>query len=269
MSGKPVAIVTGVSSGIGLATAQRLVSGGYIVYGTSRSAARDSLAGVTTLKVDVTDDASVLAAIAEVFGKEGRIDLLVNNAGIGIAGAAEESSIAQAKALFDTNLFGAIRMMRAVLPRMRDARSGRIVNVSSVFGFMPGPFMALYVSSKHALEGYSESLDHELRSLGVNVAVVEPAITRTAFDQNMLDPDCILPEFAAARRNLGQAMADGMKVGDDPSVVAEAVWRAASDTRPKLRYPAGKAAGRLALLRRFAPTGVFSKALRSQMRLDR
>jgi short-subunit dehydrogenase len=118
---------------------------------------------VVFLPLDVTDDQSVTGVVREVLRRSGRINVLVNNAGVGMSGAAEESSIEQARALFETNLFGSMRMTRAVLPHMRERGSGRIVNVSSVLGFMPAPFMALYSASKHAIEGYSESLDHEVR----------------------------------------------------------------------------------------------------------
>src|SRR3954451_9495332 len=179
---EPVALVTGASSGIGEAAARGLRKAGFTVYGTSRRAvAGEERDGVVFLPLDVTDDDSVARATREVIARSGRIDVLVNNAGLGIAGAAEESSIEQARALFDTNVFGSIRMTRAVLPQMRQQGSGRIINVSSVLGLVPAPFGALYASTKHAIEGYSESLDHEVREHGIRVLLVEPAYTRTSF----------------------------------------------------------------------------------------
>lgn len=135
--------------------------------------------GVTMLACDVTKEESVEALIAELMSRAGRIDLLVNNAGTGLIGGGEESSIAQAQALFDINLFGLLRTTIAVLPIMRRQRTGRIVNLSSVMGLIPAPYSALYAATKHAIEGYSESLDHELRPLGIRVVLVEPAYTRT------------------------------------------------------------------------------------------
>ena len=114
----------------------------------------------------MTSDEAVQTAVGQVLAKAGRIDLLVNNAGVGLIAGAEESSLEQAKSLFDVNLFGVFRMTKAVLPTMRRQGSGRIVNISSVMGLIPAPFMALYAASKHALEGYSESLDHEIRARG-------------------------------------------------------------------------------------------------------
>src|SRR5436309_9683728 len=155
------ALVTGASSGIGEATAERLAMAGYKVYGTSR---RGALAGNRTfemLALDVTSDESVEAAVGEVLRRAGRIDLLVNNAGFGVAPAgAEESSIEQARSIFDTNFFGIVRMTRAVVPHMRRQGGGRIVNIGSALGLVPMPYMALYAATKHAIEGYSESLDH-------------------------------------------------------------------------------------------------------------
>jgi short-subunit dehydrogenase len=153
------------------------------------------------LPCDLTSDAAVAGAVETISSRTGRIDLLVNNAGFGISGGAEESSIEQAQALFDVNLFGAIRMTRAVLPLMRAGGGGRIVNISSLFGLVPAPYMALYAASKHALEGYSESLDHEVRTQGIRVVLVEPAYTRTAFDRNLVSPDAPLAVYDAARRS--------------------------------------------------------------------
>jgi NAD(P)-dependent dehydrogenase (short-subunit alcohol dehydrogenase family) len=149
-----IALVTGASSGIGEATARRLAAAGYTVYGTSRRGAQAGQRGYNMLALDVTSDASVEAAVATVIQREGRIDLLVNNAGFGVAPAgAEESSIEQAQSIFDTNFFGVIRMTRGVLPHMRAQGGGRIINIGSVLGFLPMPYGALYAASKHAIEG--------------------------------------------------------------------------------------------------------------------
>ena len=258
-----VALVTGASSGIGEAAAQALVGAGFTVYGTSRRAtAGETRDGVAFVPLDVTDDDSVAGAVLEVLARSGRIDVLVNNAGVGIAGAAEESSIEQARALFETNLFGTIRATRAALPHMREQGGGRVINVSSVVGLIPVPYMALYASSKHALEGYSESLDHEVREHGIRVLLVEPGFTRTAFDANLAAADEPLPLYARRRTIVEAGLAEAVKVGDEPSVVGRAVVAAATDKRPKLRYTAGKAAGRVSKARRFAPVALFDKQIR-------
>jgi NAD(P)-dependent dehydrogenase (short-subunit alcohol dehydrogenase family) len=266
---KKVALVTGASSGIGAATAQRLVAAGYIVYGTSRRGAQSGHSSFEMLTLDVTSDKSVEAAVRELIRREGRIDLLVNNAGFGVAPAgAEESSIEQAQAIFDTNFFGMIRMTLAAIPYMRQQGSGRIVNIGSVLGFLPLPYGALYSATKHAVEGYSESLDHELRTRGIRVSVVEPAYTNTKFEANTLQADAKIDEYRGIRTALDKTQREFTAAGDKPDVVAGVVLKAASATRPKLRYTAGKAAGRLQLLRRFAPVTVMDSGIRKSLHLD-
>ena len=264
-----VALVTGASSGIGEATAQRLAAAGYKVYGTSRRGGSSSGRIFEMLSLDVTSDESVEAAVDQVIMLEGRIDLLVNNAGFGVAPAgAEESSIEQAKAIFETNFFGLIRMTRAVVPHMRRQGNGRIINIGSVLGFLPMPYGALYAATKHAVEGYSESLDHELRTRGIRVSVIEPAYTKTSFDANFLAPDSKLDEYRAVRALLDTVLAQVMSTADEPTVVAEVVLEAAIAAKPRLRYTAGGLANRLRLLRRFAPAGLLDAGIRKDLRLD-
>jgi NAD(P)-dependent dehydrogenase (short-subunit alcohol dehydrogenase family) len=259
---KPVALVTGASSGIGKAAARALVEAGFEVVGTSRKTSGDAHRdGVTYIELDVASDESVTSAVERVIGQFKRIDVLVNNAGIGTAGAAEERSVGQDQDVFDINVFGAIRMTKAVLPHMRAQRSGRIINISSVLGFIPAPYMAIYAASKHALEGYSESLDHEVREHGVRVSLVQPAYTRTGFDANVAQPDGPLQVYAQQRDTFNTLMETAVKDGDDPAVVAETIVTAATDTKPKLRYPAGSA-GRISTLRRLAPARAFDKQIR-------
>ncbi|WP_315831581.1 oxidoreductase [Bradyrhizobium prioriisuperbiae] len=262
-----VALVTGASTGIGHATATTLQNAGFRVFGTSRRAAAERSDGVTMLSCDVTDGASVAKLVDEVLAKAGRIDLLVNNAGIGLFGGAEESSIAQAQALFDVNVFGVLRVTNAVLPAMRRQGKGRIVNLSSAQGFIPAPYFALYASTKHAVEGYSESLDHELRPFGIRVVLVEPAYTRTSFEENLVRPDQLLDIYGSARAGMAVAVRKAMEKGDSPEVVAKTVLAAATDRVPKRRYAAGKLARQVSLLRRFVPASAFDKSLRKQLGL--
>lgn len=268
-SNTPVALVTGASSGIGEATAKQLAKAGYKVYGTNRRGIQAAQSAITMLALDVTDDASVLAAVNELIRLEGRIDLLVNNAGFGITPAgAEESSLEQAQALFDTNFFGIVRMTRAVVPHMRRQGSGRIINIGSILGVVPMPYIALYAASKHAVEGYSEALDHELRTRGIRVAVIEPAFTKTQFEANSIEPDAPLDEYLTVRASLTKVLSQSMANADDPDVVAKVVVKAASAARPKLRYTAGVAAGRLSLLRTFAPARFLDAGIRKNLQLE-
>ena len=260
---QPVALVTGASSGIGQAAALALAGAGFRVAGTSRDAShvapRD---GVTFLDLDVTSDESAAAAVGQVIARFGRIDVLVNNAGIGSAGAAEEFSMAQDQRVFDINVLGVIRMTNAVLPHMRAQGGGRIINVSSVAGFAPQPFMAVYVASKHAVEGYSESVDHEVREQGIRVLLVEPFNTGTGFDANVVRGDTPLPAYEQGRQTFDDILAAGIKTGDDPAVVAKVIVAAATDPKPKLRYAAGSRARRVSTLRRIAPARVFDGQIR-------
>jgi len=265
---KKIALVTGASSGIGEATAKRLVQAGFKVYGTSRRGAQAGRREYEMLALDVTSDDSVAAAVATVMRLEGRIDLLVNNAGFGVAPAgAEESSIEQAQAIFNTNFFGLVRMTRAVLPHMRAQQGGRIINIGSVLGFLPMPYGALYAATKHAVEGYSESLDHELRNWGIRSIVVEPAYTNTPFDANLMEPDAKLDAYADARGVVANRVQEVMATAEGPDVVANIVLKAAQAKKPKLRYTAGGLAARLRLLRTFAPAGVMDAGMRSDLRL--
>jgi NAD(P)-dependent dehydrogenase (short-subunit alcohol dehydrogenase family) len=268
LTGK-IALVTGASSGIGEATAQRLAMAGYKVYGTSRRGADAAQRSFEMLPLDVTSDESVEAFVRDVMRLDGRIDLLVNNAGFSIAPAgAEESSIEQARSIFETNFFGIVRMTRAVVPHMRHQGGGRIINIGSVLGFLPAPYMALYAATKHAVEGYSESLDHELRGRGIRVSVIEPAYTKTQFDAHLLEADSKLDEYREARAAVGKRLQEAVAAADEPGIVADVVLQAAASARPKLRYTAGRVASRLRWLRRFAPAGVMDAGIRKDLRLD-
>jgi len=261
---KAVAVVTGASTGIGRATAATLHKAGFYVFGTSRRAAPQRADGVTMLTCDVTDDASVAKLVNDVLANAGRIDLLVNNAGLGLLGAAEESSIAQAQALFDVNVFGVLRVTNAVLPVMRRQGAGRIVNLSSVLGLIPAPYSALYASTKHAIEGYSESLDHELRSYGIRVVLAEPAYTRTSFEENLTRPDRPLDVYDSPRAAATEVWQKSMMTAEAPQIVADTILKAATASVPKTRYTAGKMARQVSLLRRFVPASAFDKSLRRQ-----
>jgi NAD(P)-dependent dehydrogenase (short-subunit alcohol dehydrogenase family) len=263
-----IALVTGASSGIGQATAVRLAQAGYKVYGSSRRGGPASGASFEMLPLDVSSDASVDAAVRTLMQLEGRIDLLVNNAGFGLAPAgAEESSLEQARAIFDTNFFGIVRMTRAVVPQMRRQGRGRIINMGSVLGFLPMPYMALYSATKHAVAGYSESLDHELRTQGIRVSVVEPAYINTPFEANLMQPDAPLELYREIRAGVEKRVKEVLVGADGPEVVAEMVLKAALAEHPKLRYAPGLAS-RMRLLRRFAPASVLDAGVRKDLRLQ-
>lgn len=269
MSGtsQPVALVTGASGGIGADSAEVLTKAGYKVFGTSRKAGAKGPKGVTMLVADVTNDASVQTLVEDVVAQAGRIDLLVNNAGFGILGAAEESSIEQVQALYQTNVFGVIRVTNAVLPIMRTQGSGRILNLSSGLGLIPAPFNAHYSGTKHALEGYSESLDHEVRGFGIRVALIEPGVTRSSFEASSVPSDRANPAYAALRAKYDRAFKAAMDAADTSASVAETILLAAQDRSPRLRYPSGKQAAQGAFARRFLPRGLFDRIIHKQFGL--
>ena len=264
----PVALVTGASSGLGAAAVTALADAGFQVIGTARNTSRlTARSGVAYLDLDVTSDESVASVVKQVIDRFERIDVLVNNAGVGATGAAEEFSVAQVQGIFDVNVYGVMRMSKAVLPHMRDRGRGRIVNVSSLSGFVPSPFMSIYVSSKHALEGYSESLDHEVRDQGIRILLVEPGPINTPFGANSVQADTPLPLYAQGRRIFDELLEEGTRDGDAPAVVAKVILAAATDRNPKMRLPAGSIARRISVLRRVVPARTFDKSVRKFSRM--
>lgn len=263
-----VALVTGVSSGIGRETAQLLAQRGFRVFGTVRDQhTTDVIAGVGVIRLDVTNETSVAEAVQSVLQKAGHLDALVNNAGYALVGAVEETSIQEAQQQFDTNFFGVLRMTQAVLPAMRRQGSGRIVNISSVAGFLPTPYLGIYAASKHALEGYTETLDHEVRRFGIRALLVEPGFTNTSLDSKGKAALGVLEAYVPERERVTEVIQQRIANGSNPRTVAEVVYRALTSNSPRLRYPAGEGV-LLSRLRRFVPAGVFDKSLRKQFHLD-
>ena len=262
MTDQKIVLITGASSGIGRATAELLASRGYRVFGTARDP--DTVApvrGVELLPLDVRDDASVASGVEAVLGQTGRIDVLVNNAGYSVVGAIEETSPSEAQALFDTNVFGVLRMVRAVLPAMRRQGSGTIVNTSSVLGFLPAPFMGLYASSKHALEGLSESLDHEVRGFGIRVVLVEPGFTKTQFGANAIHALQTIAAYAGTSRQVSDTIIARTQDGSGPETVAAEILRAVERSH-RMRRPVGFEARLVSRLRRFMPAGPVDRSVR-------
>src|SRR5437763_8304000 len=261
-------LVTGVSSGIGREIAQLLAQRGARVFGTARDQkSAKPIPGVEIVRMDVTDDASVSEAIEGIVQKAGPVEVLVNNAGYGLTGALEETTLKEAQDQFETNFFGVLRVTNAVLARMRQAGYGRIVNISSVVGFLPAPFMGMYTASKHAVEGYTETLDHEVRQFGVRAVLVQPSYTKSNINQNEKTAQTNIEAYAVHRQRTHEVVAKGVRHGDEPQIVAETVWQAVTAKSPRLRYPVGKGVF-LSRLRRFAPVALFDRALRKESALN-
>ncbi|RKP49758.1 oxidoreductase [Pararobbsia silviterrae] len=263
-----VVLITGASSGIGDATARALAGAGYRVFGGVRApGATSAIPGVEFVEMDVKDDDSVRSAVDDVLKRAGRIDVLVNNAGVSLVGPVEATSDAEVAALFDVNVFGVLRVVRAVLPSMRREKSGLIVNISSVLGFLPAPFMGLYASSKHALEGLSESLDHEVRGFGVRVMLVEPSFTRTKLDINATRTASVITDYETALHASVDAVQQQVSNAPPPDSVAKSILATVEGTY-RLRRPADGRAKLLTFLRRFAPAPQVDKSLRKAFGLN-
>ena len=262
-----VIVITGVSSGIGRAAAEMLSKLGHQVFGTVRSISKTQpVPGVQLVEMDTCDDNSVQRAIQHIIDQAKRIDVFVNNAGVSLVGAVEETSVAEASSLLNTNVLGILRTTKAVLPHMRAQRSGRIVNVSSVLGFMPAPYMGVYAASKHAVEGLSESLDHEARQFGVRVVLVEPGFTKTNLGANSALVASMITAYYAERSRVLQSINESFSNAPGPEGVAETIIEAATGTWKMRRQPKGKAS-LLSKLRRFVPAGPFDSSLRKNFGL--
>ncbi|WOD15083.1 oxidoreductase [Paraburkholderia kirstenboschensis] len=262
MPNSKVVVVTGVSSGIGRATAEKFTKRGCRVFGTVRSVAKTPpLAGVELVEMDVRDDASVRTAIHRIIDRAARIDVLVNNAGTTLIGAVEETSVTEAAALFDTNVFSILRTSQAVLPHMRAQRGGRIVNISSVLGFLPAPYMGLYAASKHAVEGLTETLDHEMRQFGIRATLIEPSFTRTNLDVNAPQVGLKITAYDCERALASGAVVNSVKGAPAPDGVADTIVEAALGNWRMRLTPAGQAS-LLRRLRRFMPAAPVDASLR-------
>lgn len=270
MSNQNVVLITGASSGIGRSSATLLAAKGYAVYGTTRNpGAFQSIPDVDVLVLDVTSDASVRACVDAVMARRGRLDVLVNNAGYVLTGAIEEASIDDAKAQFETNFFGMLRMVKAALPIMRQQRTGTIVNISSLSGVVPGPpFCGIYSASKFALEAYSENLRREVKPFNVRVALVEPGSINTSLTSNRREAAQRSSAYDSRRQRAVDALRSREARAPDAMRVARTVLAIIESRSPKLRYRVGVDAIVVPRLRQFLPESLFEKALAKTFNLD-
>ena len=275
-----VAVVTGSSSGIGLATSLALARNGYLTYATMRNLAkRDSVQStaekqhlsIRTVQLDVTDENSVKNAIQSILSESGRIDLLVNNAGYGLTGALEDIRIDEIRALYETNLFGVIRVTQAVLPTMRKQGSGRIINISSGAGRIGYPGGSAYVSSKFALEGLTESMAYEIEQFGIRTVLVEPGFVRTNFGENIVitkkaqDPNSPYSQMMMQMKSSSYRRRM-IENASDADLVASVVVEAATAKEPNLRYLAGKDVQQMVAAKKNMSDEEFQKMIRQGVR---
>jgi NAD(P)-dependent dehydrogenase (short-subunit alcohol dehydrogenase family) len=265
---KPVVLITGASSGFGRATATLLSARGMRVYGTSRKPAKSRLP-YAMVRMDVGDDASVRAAIDGIVADAGRIDVAVNNAGIEVSGSVEDTSIEEAKLQLETNFFGTVRVIQAVLPHMRERRAGKIINVSSLAGLVGMPFQAFYSASKFAVEGLTEGLRLELAPFGVHVVLVEPGDFRTEMTAHRIiarrsEGGAYAAQF---RRTLG-VYVDSETGGADPMLFARTVERIIAAPSPRMRYVVGPPAQKIAAIsKRIVSGSLFERLMKAYCRV--
>jgi short-subunit dehydrogenase len=269
-----VALVTGASSGIGDATARRLVELGYIVYAVARRADRMAALkerGIRTEPADVTDDAALVALVDKIISETGRIDVVVNNAGYGSYGALEDVPIAEGRRQFEVNVFALARLIQLVLPHMRAQRDGYIVNISSVGGKIWEPLGSWYHATKFAVEGLSDSLRAEVAQFGIKVIVIEPGAIRTewaAISADNLEAASADTPYQEMARFVGGALrsADTSRLTSGPAVVANAIGRAVQSPRPRTRYAVGGGARSVLFAQRLLTDRGFDRFIRTAYR---
>lgn len=252
-----VILITGASSGIGKASAEYLAQQGHIVYGTSRyPGSYPKPNDYTILQMDVTDDISIQTAVNQIIEDKGKIDVLINNAGFGIAGAMEHTSIDKAKEQFETNFFGTIRLIKSVLPIMRKQDSGLILNISSIGGLMGLPYQSMYSASKFAVEGLTESLYKELHSSKIKITLVEPGDFKTSFTEKREIPKN--DTQSDAFRNTLKIIENDENNGQDPIMIGKLLNKIINKSNPRLRYTVGAFDQKLAaFLKRILPNRLF------------
>lgn len=269
-----VALITGASSGMGKSTANILHRQGYKVYGAARRTEKMSdleEKGMGVLSMDITDDSSVESAINEIINKEGRIDILINNAGYGSYGSVEDVPIEEAKRQFEVNMFGLARITQLVIPHMREQKSGRIVNITSMGGKIYTPFGAWYHATKHAVEGWSDSLRLELKPFGIDVVVVEPGGIKTEWGIIAAD-NLIKTSGQGAYAKIAKTVADNtreMYLGDkltNVEVLGKTIAKAATDKKPKTRYVKGYGAKLALFVRKWFGDRIFDRVIMSQIK---
>jgi short-subunit dehydrogenase len=258
-------LITGASCGIGLATAEYFHRQGWNVAASMRDPKQQHLSderpGLMYPRLDVTDPESIQAAVDQVLARWGRIDVLVNNAGYGLIGPFEAADETQVRRQFEVNVFGLMAVTRAVLPSMRAAGSGALVNISSMAGYTCFPYYSLYHASKWAVEGFSESLRHELEPFGIRVKLVEPGVVNTDFQTR--SKDCVkLPHYEPRASKSLERMEQFYRLGNSPERVAKAIYRAATGNSSKLRYPLGWDARSLSVLKRIVPDYLMHRLIR-------
>lgn len=264
-----VVFITGASSGIGKVTAELLAKKGFTVYGSSRNPPQKEKNNVHWVALDLNQPATIHAAIQEIIEKEKKIDILINNAGVGITGPAEETSIAAVKEHFQTNFFGVVEICQAVLPFMHRQGSGRIINITSIAGYMGLPFRAYYSASKSALITFSEALRLELRNTSIKVCTLAPGdvATNIAAGRFTVQPTKNSPYYHTYQHSLDLMNAHVDK-GEDPMLIAQKILQLLNEPNPKVHYKVGSLLQRLSVvLKGILPNKIFENMLAKHYKL--
>lgn len=259
-----IILVTGASSGIGRSTAEHLVAAGHRVYGTSRALCAEGPAGVRMLTLDVEDEESVQRCVDAVLVEAGRIDVLINNAGRLVYGLIEDVPLVEAQRLFETNFWGAARVVKAVLPSMRERRRGHVLMVGSLSNWVTVPMNGFYSASKAALTRYTEALRHETRHWGVRVALVEPSDVASSIWSRAQKYPAKLPGYAPLAQRVVAALEPLLKAAPPPTEVARLMVRLVDEDDPAPVYRVGSLARRMPWLRVVVPARYFDKDVRKR-----
>lgn len=265
-----VVLITGASRGLGLAIAEHCLAKGMCVYGTSRNPGRFSDCSFNLLQMEVTDSSSVKLAVAQVLDLEGKIDVLVNNAGVGITGPIEEIDLDEVQHHFDVNYRGPLRLIQSVLPSMRQQESGMIINITSVAGTMGLPFRAVYSAAKSALLLSAEALRMELRPFGIKVTNLVPGDINTDMAAGRYHAPVIQNSpYEKLYKKLLNSINQDVNTGSSPEVIARRVYKIMCKSNPKLYYTAGPSFQQFAvLLKRVLPSRLFERLMISFQKLD-
>ncbi|NOR27898.1 MAG: SDR family NAD(P)-dependent oxidoreductase [Lutibacter sp.] len=266
---KKVVLITGGSSGIGKSVGEFLTQKGFIVYGTSRNSDKIKNPPFKLVSLDVNHTETIAEAVSEVIGNEGRLDILINNAGMGITGPIEETPTNEMRNVFDTNFFGAIDVMKAVLPQMRTQNSGLIINVTSIAGYMGLPFRGIYSATKGALEIVTEAIRMEVKSFGIEVTNVAPG----DFATNIASGRFHTPVFEnSPYKDVYQSNLDLMDShvdsGSDPIEMAKAIYKIINTKKPKVHYKVGDFMQKFSIvLKKILPDTIYEKLLMNHYKL--
>lgn len=264
-----VVLITGASSGMGKVTAKTLIEEGYVVYGAARRVENmhDLVEmGGHTIGMDITDETQVDSVVARVMSEQGKIDVLINNAGDAIYGAIEQIAIEDARRQFEVNLFGLAYLTQKILPHMRECGEGHIINITSIGGKVYTPLGGWYHATKHALEGWSDCLRIETSGFGIKVSIIEPGAIQTEFGDVMTAPMLKLSkggpyeETARGIQNSNKKYYNG-SASNSPQIIADVILKAIKSKNPKTRYAAGKMAKTTLFMRRWLSDKAFDRAL--------